>query len=113
MAAIAAGVKKFKILTLMHKPPELNAQDETIVCFIEMNDSKPMDMRVSWFLFNHCIDNLCPAIVAVSMSEGVLKERVVCRPDCPAGAVDFIKFIIVFRESIWFNEGVIVAEVAA
>ena len=55
----------------MHKPSELNAQEETIVRFIEMNDAKPVDTRVAWFFFNHCIDHLSPAVKAVTMTYGV------------------------------------------
>jgi hypothetical protein len=57
----------------MHEPSELDSEEETIVCLVEMYDVQPMHARVSWFLLNHFIDNLGPSIVAVAVLKRVLK----------------------------------------
>jgi hypothetical protein len=97
----------------MHESPELNSQEQAVICFIEMDNAEAVDTGVTWFLFNHCIDHLSPAIVAVAMTEGVLEDRVMSRPNCPPSAVYFFKVIVVCRKAVGFDKSMIVTEVPA
>ena len=36
-----------------------------------MNDSESMDHGVSWFLFDHSVDDLVPSVEAVPVGDGV------------------------------------------
>jgi hypothetical protein len=67
--AVAAWVQGFRILAHVHKSAELDAKKETIVGFIEVDDSKSVYTRVSGFLFYHCIYNLVPAVETVTLAD--------------------------------------------
>ena len=51
---------------------KLNSQDQIIVIFIQMYNSKAMERGVAWFFLDHRVDHLLPSREAKTVACGVL-----------------------------------------
>jgi hypothetical protein len=79
---------------------------------MQVDDPETVNMMIIWFFFDHCINHLMPSIEAVAMSNRVLENGVMSRPNGMAGTIKFFDFVVVRGEIIRFDEGMVMAEVA-
>ena len=78
---VLAVIEQAFVLCCMHDLAPFEAQDEVVVGFIEVNNTKAMDLRVAGFFLEHYIDYSAPAVEGVSMMEGVIGHCKVSQAD--------------------------------
>ena len=64
---------------------EFGAQERVVVRFVEVNDSKSMELRVPGFLFDHGIDDVGPTIETIAMFGGIRYHSMLSHPVIKAG----------------------------
>ena len=59
---------------------KLNSQDQIIVIFLQMYNSKAMERGVAWFFLDHSVDHLLPPRKAKTVACSILNTGVVSVP---------------------------------
>ena len=71
-AAIASGVERAMVFAEPEKLTEFDAKKEVVIGFIKMNHAESVEFRVSWFFFDHRVDNILPSFETVAMLSSIL-----------------------------------------
>lgn len=91
----------------------LGTKEEVIVVFVEVYHAETMDPGIASLFFDHGIDDILPASEAVCISDTVVEERVVNLPDVVSAGCHGNGCVRVGLKAVAFENGVVVAEVAA
>jgi hypothetical protein len=94
-AAVTARVELIIVEAFLDEFPELDSQDQIIIILVEVNDAEAVEEGVTWFFFDHSIDDFMPARKAITVAGCVVNRNLVELPeigfgvvkDCPFGCV--------------------------
>ena len=97
-----AVVQCLRVFSSMSSLTVLRTDEEIIIVLIEMDDSETVDQGVARLFFNHGVDDLFPPGEAVSISDAILDEGVVTRPNGVSGGFDDSGFKGILFEAVGF-----------
>ena len=60
------------VFNVMLQFPKVNAKEEVVIAFIEVDNSEAVYLRVAWVLLDHLCDYIEPALVYMSVLDGYL-----------------------------------------
>jgi hypothetical protein len=101
------------VIGLMVGYSVLGSKKQIVVVFIKVDDAQTVDPRIAGCFFDHCIDDVFPPGETVGVADSVVEEGVVEFPYFVSGSCQGERFVGVRRETIAFQLGMEVAEVAA
>jgi len=71
---MAGLVDKLVVTNMVKEFPPLDTQDQIEIIFIQMYDSKAMDLGDAWILLEHGIDYDLPAGVGVAKRQSIVQQ---------------------------------------
>jgi hypothetical protein len=109
-AAVAASVEGAFIFAEPEELPEFDAKEQVVVGFVQMDDAKAVEFRVAGFFFYHRVDDLLPAIKAITICGCILEDTVLSEPNFVACFLCFFVFDSVgCGDSVRMKQGMLMA----
>ena len=78
---VVTRVEGIVVFTIMYEVSVFETKKKIVIAFVEVDYSESVNFGVTRDLFDHSVDDLAPALEAISVGGGICEHRVVGLPD--------------------------------